>query len=73
MDFIDLGNQKKTQSATVFEHSEHFLRLYHLRSPKQPAGISRFYFPSAREGVVPVKTVNLVAVANYTCIHIVIK
>ncbi len=39
-----IGNQKQTCTAAVFEHSEHFLRLYHLRSPKQPAGISRLGF-----------------------------
>ena len=56
MDFIDLGNQQKTQSAAVFESSEKFLRLYHLRSPKQPAGITRFYFLKGTEkrGIFPV-------------------
>ena len=55
VDYIDLGNQKKTQSTAVFELSEKFKSLYHVRSPKQPAGIS---------STVPVKNLNLIEVAR---------
>jgi len=55
LDYIDLGNIKKTNRTAVFELSDKFASHYHIRNPKQPAGISN---------TVPVKNLNLLAVAN---------
>jgi len=55
VDPVDLGTQKKTLRTPVFELSEKFARLYNLRSPKQPSGIS---------GQIPVRDLNIVTIAN---------
>jgi hypothetical protein len=55
VDPIDLGTQKKTLRTPVFELSEKFARLYNLRCPKQPSGIS---------GQIPVRDLNVMTIAN---------
>ena len=55
VDPVDLGTQKKTLRTPVFELSEKFARLYNLRCPKQPSGIS---------GKIPVRDLNVMAIAN---------
>ena len=55
VDPVDLGTQKKTLRTPVFELSEKFARLYNLRSPKQPSGIS---------GKIAVRDLNVMAIAN---------
>merc|ERR1719183_3210330 len=55
VDPVDLGTQKKTLRTPVFELSEKFARLYNLRCPKQPSGIS---------GKIPVRGLNVLAIAN---------
>jgi hypothetical protein len=55
VDPVDLGTQKKMLRTPVFELSEKFSRLYNLRCPKQPSGIS---------GQIPVRGLNVLAIAN---------
>lgn len=55
VDPVDLGTQKKTLRTPVFELSEKFARLYNLRCPKQPSGIS---------GQIPVRDLNVMTIAN---------
>jgi len=55
VDPIDLGTQKKTLRTPVFELSEKFARLYNLRCPKQPSGIS---------GQIAVRDLNVMTIAN---------
>lgn len=55
VDPIDLGTQKKTLRTPVFELSEKFARLYNLRCPKQPSGIS---------GQIAVRDLNVMTISN---------
>ena len=55
MDYVDLGNQKKTQLTAVFELSEAFARHFHLRRRKQPAGLS---------SQIPVRKLNVMAISS---------
>ncbi|EKX32308.1 hypothetical protein GUITHDRAFT_166737 [Guillardia theta CCMP2712] len=55
VDPLDLGTQKKTLRTPVFTLSEKFARQYNLRFSRRPSSIS---------GSIPVRDLNLVAIAN---------
>lgn len=55
VDHVELGTQRKIMRTPVFALSEKFARLYNVRFPKQPSGIS---------GEIPVRDLTTMAIAT---------